>query len=559
MDPRVEMQHSARVAPVVEGLKGATRILDVACGNGAFAIASALADPAAHVLGVDYAQGNIDVARQAASELGVSDRCTFLCAPAYDFQTHQPASELLEIGASHGPFDGVFIGEFCEHIANVGGLLTAVHAMTTTGARVVLTMPSGPFMELLDKHIPVRKGHVHHFRPDDLGALFGQQDALDVAYLESGLSPRGARVGHWIASYRTNGKPVGERPIAKRIRTTRPKASLSVGILAGETVDIRRCLESVWHQADEVILGNTGADAEELASIAAAYPRTRIVDVGQVASLAGGFSEARNRVLEAATGDWFLWIDTDERLVGAPRLHRYLDSSVFIGYGLKQNHLMLDTPNTFDTPIRVFRRRPDIQFYGCIHEQPQMGDCNGDIIPSLQLYETEIAHTGYLNEDVRREKAIGRNLPLLIRDAEMFPRRRLGRVLLLRDSLNLGVWEQEAAGGTLTPAAQKHYQQCIALFETNFADPSDKYHGVARPFYEQAVRRVRGAIECEVAFAAEAHGLKRRAKPERFWVRTPDQIVPLLAAKQREWMAPFAPHAPIDVAPIVSEVEGVAV
>jgi 2-polyprenyl-3-methyl-5-hydroxy-6-metoxy-1,4-benzoquinol methylase/glycosyltransferase involved in cell wall biosynthesis len=550
LDPRYEMHGNPRTAPVLDLLKGKRKILDLACGNGTFSLLLAEDNPDAHIVGVDYAQGNIDVATQAAAELGLSERVTFICAPAYDFTTHEPTEDIAAIGRAHGPFDGVFVGEFLEHIANVPAFLEAVHSVTVTGARVVTTMPSGPFGELAHRDIPVKKGHVHHFRPDDLAEVFGAQTGLDIAYLDGGMTPRGSEVGHWIVSYDTNGQPVGVLPTAKRCLVTRPKLSLSVGMIVNDTKDIRRCLSSIWQIADEVVLGDTGADPVELARVAEYFPRTRIVPVGAVHDLNGGFSEARNTVLRACTGDWFLWIDSDEELLHADRLWRYLEGGVFVGYGLKQNHLMVDTPNTFDTPIRLFQRLPSIEFYGCIHEQPQMGDCNGDIIPSLQLYDAEIAHIGYVNEDVRREKALRRNLPLLLRDREVFPDRKLGVLLILREALNLGTWAMEAAGGRMTPQAKQYFQQVIALFETHFADPANKYHALARPFYESVVSKVAGAIQVETAFTMQTGGVKQRPKPERFWVRTPDQLDVMLDAKRAEWLKPLQPPPQIDVAPL---------
>lgn len=570
MDPRVEMQSSARLREVVRSFDGAgcESLLDLACGNGAFALALAQAHLEMRVVGVDYSQGNVDVATRVAAELGLSDRVTFLCGAVYDFDTHQPETALLEAVASeHGPFYGVFVGEFLEHIANVSGFLSSVHAVAAADARIVCTMPSGPFGELAHREMPIRKGHVHHYRPDDLEAIFGAQGELDVSFLDGGGTPRGSSFGHWIVRYRVNGAAVGERPLAKRILTTRPMAKLSVGLICNDTTDLRRCLESVWQIADEIVIGDTGA-GPELAAEAARYPRTRVIPVGAVPDLPGGFSEARNRVLDACEGEWFLWIDSDERLMRGDRLHRYLDAAVFNGYGIRQKHLMLDTPNTFDTPIRVFRRVPAVRFYGCIHEQPQQGDCNGDIVPSLQLEDVEIAHTGYLNDGIRRDKALQRNLPLLVRDREQFPDRTLGILLVQRDALNLGILAMEAAGWKLTPDAKKHFGQVIALFEQHFADQSHKYHALGRPFYEAAVQRVAGAIEVEVAFAAGMHGLKAgRAQSERFWVRTPEQLPSALEAKQREWLKPMQPEPPIDVEPIavtdqtdtVYDVEGVAV
>jgi 2-polyprenyl-3-methyl-5-hydroxy-6-metoxy-1,4-benzoquinol methylase/glycosyltransferase involved in cell wall biosynthesis len=552
LDPQFELQHNRRVGPVVEALQGTTRVLDVACGNGTFALALAKADPARQVVGVDYAAQNLVVAEAAAHALGVADACQWVTAPVYDFTTHQADPHTLATLDALGPFDGAFIGEFLEHIADVPGFLTALTRQVTPGARMVCTMPVGPFLELADQRMVVKRGHVHHFKPRDIEAIFGQQRDLAVSMLDMGLTPRGNRIGHWIISWTASEAAYGQRDLDATVRLTRPKPSLSVGILAGETIDIRRCLTSVWHIADEIILANTGVDSALLEGIVAEYPRTRILDVGPVHTLPQGFSEARNATLQASTGEWFLWIDTDERLMGPERLRKYLDATVFHGFGLKQQHLQLDMPVTFDTPIRVFRRGPRIQFYGCVHEQPQMDDANGDITPALQLHDVEIAHTGYLNEDIRREKAVRRNLPLLVRDGVEFPTRRLHHLLVLRDHLNLATWITEQQGATET--SRNHLRKCIELFETHFADPADKYHALARPFYEQAVRKVQGALEVELVFGAQVQGLKGRVQPERVWVRHAGQIPALLAWKQREWLSWFAPPPPIDVEPITDEV-----
>lgn len=552
LHPLDEIQHNQRIQPVCTALKEATRILDLACGNGTFAIALAQSNPACHVVGIDYAAGNIDVARAAAMELGVGGRCTFIAAPAYDFETHQPADGLGALIAAHGPFDGVFVGEFLEHLANVQGFLLTVHGAVSPGARMVVTMPSGPFGELVPKDLPHRRGHVHHYRPDDLVALFGGQDALSTEYLESGITPRGSLIGHWIISYQvTPDAPVHARPIAKRLRTLRPKFALTVGILANDTTDLRRCLTPIWPIADEILIGDTGAKPKDLDGILAEFQKVRVVSVGPVHALNGGFSEARNLVLDAAAGDWFCWIDTDEVLVGAEALHKYLEGGVFHGYALKQNHLMLDTPHTFDTPVRVFRTQAAIRFYGCIHEQPQMGDCNGDIVPALQINDVQIAHTlGYLTERTRRQKCLERNMPLLVRDQQVFPDRLLGKLLVLRDHVNLATWNREAHGGALTPTAKRYYQQAIGIFEKYFADPAHKFHQIGRPFYEAALQCVAGAREVEIAFGTEENGMRGRAKAQRFWVRTTDHLNVMLDYLHRQWMKALQPVV-IDVEPIV--------
>lgn len=550
IDPDVELKHSQRVKPVVSALNGHTRILDVACGNGTFAIALALADPTRRVVGIDYAEHNILVATEAAARHGVADRCTFLTGSAYSYETHSADDVMLAHLTTLGPFDGIFIGEFLEHTAGVTGLLSSLSAVAQTGARIVATMPSGPFVELASKDVPIKRGHVHHYQPDDLEAIFGTQDDLQVSQLDMGITPCGSRIGHWIVSCKTNGTPFGHRDLAATIWRTRPKQGLSVGILAGDTIDLPRCLESIWPIADDIMLADTGIGAEALAPIVAAYPKVRVVQVGPVGALRGGFAEARNRTIAAAREHWFLWIDTDERLVGAHHLKKYLEGVVFEGFGIKQNHLQLDMPLTFDTPIRIFRKQSSIEFYGCVHEQPQMHECNGDITPALQLHDVQIAHTGYMTEEVRRHKALTRNLPLLVRDGEVFPDRRLHQLLVLRDHLNLAQWSTER-DGNMSSEAYAHLRKVVELFERHFADPTDKYYALAYPFYELALKRVQGAVEVEVAFAAQVQGLKGHAKPERVWVRTLADVPKVLAWKHAEWMKMLTPPPPVNTEPIV--------
>jgi hypothetical protein len=240
-------------------------------------------------------------------------------------------------------------------------------------------------------------------------------------------------------------------------------------------------------------------------------------------------------------------------LCAAHDMGKYLDSGpVFNGYVIPQNHLYLDRTMSTDTPVRLFRKAAPIQFYGCIHEQPQMGDCNGDVTPCLQVADVQIAHTGYLHENIRREKALTRNLPLLVRDQEVFPDRELGKLLVLRDYANLAMWSREAAGGAMTPEVQKYYGLVVGLFEERFMDPEHRFYGIARPFYEQALTHVAGAIQVELGLAgAKApNGLNgNHAQAERVWVRTPDHLRTLLHQRIEVMLKPLEHTPTMDVTP----------
>jgi hypothetical protein len=194
---------------------------------------------------------------------------------------------------------------------------------------------------------------------------------------------------------------------------------------------------------------------------------------------------------------------------------------VFRGYQLHQTHLMADALPHHDKPVRLFKKGDDIKFYGCVHEQPQQNDCNGDIWPVLDIADTLILHTGYLTEDVRRSKMVERNRSLLVRDQEVFPDRRLGMLLWVREFSQMGQMAEEQ-WGEHHPRAHQLYAKCIGIYEKHFADPDDKFHVLGRPFYQTALDRLPNTLEFEIALAGVVGHFPEgsRAKPERYRVRT---------------------------------------
>jgi 2-polyprenyl-3-methyl-5-hydroxy-6-metoxy-1,4-benzoquinol methylase len=82
-----------------EPIAGKT-ILDVGCGSGRYAVEFAKRG-AARVVGLDYAPGMLQLARDYATVNGVADRCEFLQG---DFTT-QPLTEMFDVAIAIGVFD----------------------------------------------------------------------------------------------------------------------------------------------------------------------------------------------------------------------------------------------------------------------------------------------------------------------------------------------------------------------------------------------------------------------------------------------------------------------
>jgi len=546
-DPLYEADLCSRFHAAAPLFAGCTHVLDVACGNGSFAIVLARLDPDVRVHGLDYSADNIAAARGAAARAGVADRVTYEQCTVYDFETQAmhadweaftrgaPGKEFglyvnsnlsdLRVTLSESPtFDGLFVGEFIEHIADTARLVDELETVLAPGSPVVYTCPSGAFDELRERGASHKLTHVHRFHHDDIKAVFGKKRELRADYLSVGWSPRGHPIGNWMIQYRFEpGRPAAERPLWDRIARTRPMPKLSVGLIVKDVEnDLGRCLTSVWKIADEIVVGDTGS-TDRTVAIAESYG-ARVISVAPIAQQPEGFAGARNAVLRACTGDWFLWIDADEVLVGSSVLRRYLEGHVFNGFVLHQNHLQLDAPQQHDIPIRVFRRVPDVQFYGCVHEQPQWGDANTDIHPALDATDVQIAHTGYLTEGIRRDKMMHRNMPLIIKDQQVFPQRQLGKVILIRESVLQANRECETVGA-MTAKAQRGYGYAIGCFREHFSDPANKYHAIARPWYELALKALGMGWEVELALAGRKGGLENRsAKPERIWVADSEEF-----------------------------------
>lgn len=524
MDPLAEIAYGGRIPGVVPEFKDCTHVLDIACGNGAFALSIAKAHPECRVTAIDFSPVNVAKATAAAETMGLSDRVTFICESAWDFPTQQPSAWLAS--QPDGTYDGLWVGEFIEHVADCTGFVDAVERVCVLGAKVVYTCPAGPLSELLPRNVPYQRSHVHHFTHADVLAVWGEKQHINFQYLTAETSPVGSIIGGWLISYRTSDAKAGDRPHAERILKTRPRLTLTVGILAHNSeYDLGRCLDALWFVADEILIADTGS-VDGTIKVAESFERkVRVIQIPHVNEQPEGFAGARNMVLQEAQGDWFLWIDTDEILIGSQSLRPYLETGgPYVGFAIKQNHFQLDAPFHFDTPVRVFRTDRDIQFYGCVHEQPQRGDCNGDVFPALQLEEVQIAHFGYLVSGIRKKKAYQRNRPLLVKDLTAFPDRRLGKVLWLRQ-LAQDAEEIRNQFGPDDPRIRRLLGQAVGLFRQEFADPTDKYHAIARPFYEGALRGLNQGFEVELSMAGKRGGLgKERAKPSRVWVLDAEEL-----------------------------------
>lgn len=135
-------------------------------------------------------------------------------------------------------------------------------------------------------------------------------------------------------------------------------------------------LSSVYGHADELVIGVDTRSTDRTAKIARQYG-AHIVDV----EWCDDFSYARNLTIDAATGDWILVLDADERLLpaGAAVIRAVLDCAPEVpaadavtgcAFLMEQRDLDGTLGCINQSSGRLFRRRSEIRYRGIVHEEP---------------------------------------------------------------------------------------------------------------------------------------------------------------------------------------------
>jgi tetratricopeptide (TPR) repeat protein len=197
-------------------------------------------------------------------------------------------------------------------------------------------------------------------------------------------------------------------------------------IVRDESRVLSECLASIRGVVDEIVVVDTGS-VDDTVAIARRYG-ARVLHH----PWADDFAEARNVALDAARGEWILYIDADERLSGRDRerVERMLTGAREVAFRL------LLAPDQFSTPYlecRLWRHDPRIRFRGQVHEKvtpaiAAIAACDGRPITDCDLLLT---HLGYEGDQARKHR---RNLPLLRAEVprepeNLFNRHHLARVL----------------------------------------------------------------------------------------------------------------------------------
>ena len=171
------------------------------------------------------------------------------------------------------------------------------------------------------------------------------------------------------------------------------------------------CLESVQEAVDEIIVVDTGS-TDKTVQLAERYGAS-IVHF----TWCHDFAAARNAGLEAATGDWILFLDADERIdeQGATELPIWAQQDGIEGYFLQIHNYTGNGSGgvTINPVLRMFRHRTEYRFQGRIHEQIAESIVSQRTEAHFHMTDVIIHHYGYSETIVSAKNKVNRNMELL--------------------------------------------------------------------------------------------------------------------------------------------------
>jgi len=194
-------------------------------------------------------------------------------------------------------------------------------------------------------------------------------------------------------------------------------------IVKNEENVLDRCLESVKHFVDEIIIVDTGS-TDSTVQIAKKYG-ARIFYY----KWDGSFSNARNCSLEKATKKWILIMDADDefekedtdKLLGLINNEDNNTNVYFLQTLSYSGKRPIHNDVTMNLNIRLIRNKEGYKFVGNIHEQIIPSPKHMNNPQAVKIGNVRFYHYGYLNEVIDAKNKRNRNMDLIQKELDKKP------------------------------------------------------------------------------------------------------------------------------------------
>jgi glycosyltransferase involved in cell wall biosynthesis/2-polyprenyl-3-methyl-5-hydroxy-6-metoxy-1,4-benzoquinol methylase len=511
-------------------------VIEYGCGEGHISGPLAKDFPDRTFLAFDQVQQNVDMVNKFEEDFGTTNLKAYVVATP-----EEAGGYLVEIGAA----DLGICVEVLEHCARPWEVATAVESLVKPGGQVVITTPVGAWEPLTFEVRPEEfqwRNHIWHLDKAAVREMFGKKPDMMMMSMPNGPAKDGRMIGNLLYTFKADHKPIKKLDPLKKALDHHSRQTCAVAAICMNDEDtILKMLHSLDRQVQFVQFAmgpSTDRTRELIEQFFVEHPHMqyKIIDVqkiqpellvdGKLHQSGFGFDHARNASTEGImeSFDWFFWMDTDEYLSGD--IGRYLRSNCLDGYLVPQHHFTVNPRGgnvQVDRPARILKTDRGYRAVGHIHEHFELekggpGHCY--MLPNIDL-----GHTGYVNEDVRRDR-FNRNFPFLLWDHRENPDRRLGKFLWFRDIIHrMRFYQQDNNQQAVIGLAQEAEQ----YYNDNWVDMASFGQGTFQSLeYLAESRKVLGiGTEVEVALRLDDRNcaIRGRFKSTKEINRILDQIL----------------------------------
>ncbi|WP_311080308.1 glycosyltransferase [Paenibacillus polymyxa] len=183
-------------------------------------------------------------------------------------------------------------------------------------------------------------------------------------------------------------------------------------IVKNEEQYLRRCLDSVKHKVNQIIIVDTGS-TDATVDIGKEYTK-EIYNFTWI----NDFSAARNEAIKYATSDYILIMDADEYLDKDSDLQADVSSGSDY-YFLRVHNILSEGRQIDHTSVRLFANHRGLFFRNRLHEH--LNTLDEDKSFTKDFGNSAVYHTGYTDEMMQDRDKQKRNLPLMLQEVKENP------------------------------------------------------------------------------------------------------------------------------------------